>query len=150
MPVQHPEATHYRVPATVKVFDAITSRFQVDFADPHPVQRYDVDHALTIPWQRAEQGMQLELALHNPRWRHAIPERYFLTASHLDTIRQRGSAIPTRLGPTHDLQFYPEYVHTLPGEQPPQFSQAFVALRVTNATVEIRKLDPAIELTVFV
>ncbi len=139
----------YRVPATVRIYDPVTRTHDIEFNQPHEVERYVVERELTIPWQRAQTGVQLELALGASAGHHP-PERYFLTAAQLEQLRRQGTAIHTRIGRWDDIRFYPEYVQAIPGESAVVPDHSLVSIRLTLQAVEIRKLDRSTQLTVYV
>ncbi len=141
---------YYRLPAQVRMFDPVTRVYDIQFHQPVQVERYDVQKELSIPWQHAMTGIQFEVALRDTRYGHHIPERYYLTAQQLEILRSRGTAVHTRIGRHEDIRFYPEYLQSLPGEECQVPDHPLVSLRVTQGAVDIQKLDPKLQLTVFV
>jgi len=113
------------------------------------VERYPIDHELSIPWVRAQTGFQLELAIAASSGHH-LPERYFLTAAQLSALRDRGSAIHTRVGRWDEIRLYPEFIQPIPGEKTNIPDHSLVSLRVMPQSVHIQKLDPNLRLTVYV
>ncbi|MFC1598167.1 hypothetical protein ACFL2M_01400 [Patescibacteria group bacterium] len=140
----------YRIPVTLRLFNPVQEKYDVQIHQPSKVERYEVEKEVTIPWERAAKGVQLEISLSDERGLYHLPERYYLTPAQLELIRQRGTEVPTRLGKNGEIRFFPEYIQKLPGEIYHMPEDTLVSLRVTNSAVEIRKKHHNARLTVFV
>ncbi|MFH1426801.1 MAG: hypothetical protein ABIG66_05250 [Candidatus Kerfeldbacteria bacterium] len=143
------EGKHFRIPAHVRVFDPLLFSHDMLILDPEPVERFDVDPKATIPRNRVQQGMQLELSFPNRIGTYGAPERFFLTKGQMTHLSQKGSAVHTRIGRNDEIRFYPEYTSD-DMNNGRIYEDSLASVRVTPQYVEIRKLALEPRLTVFV
>jgi hypothetical protein len=132
-----------RIPLAITLHDALIDSYSIAYGDPQFVQRHTIHDRVHLP---LEQIRGTGLAMHvlfDPET-SSDPLQFFLNTDLLDAIRDNGSAVGAVIGVHGDIQLHPEYLNERHHEQP------IARVRVNHAILEIQKLHPDSELTLFV
>lgn len=145
----------YRMPASVRLFDSISGRHAVVPNRPHTVTRYEVDKQVSVPWDRAQQGLTLRICVTDDHG-HSATENLHLDPRRMAEIAVRGSALPTTVGRFGHIRLHDEFFSAQPFSFSPDHDHSTLpdkpvaSIRVRRTTVEVKKLHTAAQLTVFV
>lgn len=134
-----------RLPLYVHIADPQSHSFSVSWSAPQVVHRIRVDGRHRIPWNALTDGLHIECTLRDAHGALHVTESFTLEQHQLEQIRENGTAVTSRIGFQDDIHFYPEYMPS--GVLPIEHS--LVSLRVSQAHIEIARLDPNIGLTVW-
>lgn len=136
---------HYKVHSRVRLFDAVRHKYDVEVDTPVIAQRYDVATHVSIPQEKAVNGIQLEMSMdHMSDWEHGTA-RLHVKAEDLASLRFRGSAVPVYVGKGQQVELHPEYVD---GAELPE--APLLSLRMRQNWLEVTRLPACSRLTVFV
>ncbi len=128
-----------RIPLALSVEDPLTDAYTITYSDPHPVDRHEMRSRVSIPQNTIHgSGIGLHLTFHTQ------PLQFFLSPAVLESIASNGSAVGAVIGAHGDVRLHPEYL----GEH--ATIDPIARIRVNHAVVEVQKLHPHTNLTLFV
>ncbi len=130
-----------RIPLAITLHDVLTDTYSIAYGDPQIIERHTVHERVHLPFPQVREA---GLAMHVIFDSESEPVQFFLNTELLDAIRDNGSAVGAVIGVHGDIQLHPEYLHERHREDP------IARVRVNHAIVEVQKLHPAAELTLFV
>lgn len=144
----------YFLPARVYAYDPIHRFHDVEIGKPQLVDRFEVEKDLTIPLERIQNGLFIQIALPG-RYNAYHTYTYHLSIGNVLQIAKKGSAVPTRMGRFDAIRTYPEhfsdhFLTSYDGHANYFPENSIVSLRVTNVAIEVRKIHSDARLTVFV
>lgn len=140
---------YFRLPACIRIFNPLADAYDVVVEEPVQVQRIQVDTHYKMPWSAAHKGIQIEVRFQGADRLMTRPEQFFLTPQQLERLQHRGSAIPVRIGRHGEIRMHREYTTGVLLDEGPDAPTDFVSLRSTPRYLEVYKLLPQVQLTVF-
>jgi hypothetical protein len=136
----------FLLPARVRLHDAISAEYRLDISEPRKAHQYNVRASVSIPWSAAQTGVLMHMAFPDEAGWHHKPVDVMLWPHQLNQMRQRGSAIPARIGPGQHISVH-EDIFPVRAELG---NDGIASIRVTTNGLEIRKTHPDLQLTVTV
>lgn len=135
----------YRINSRVRLFDAVRHKYDVEVDRPVPAQQYEVDSHISIPIDRAQNGLLIEMSIeHASDWQPGTA-RLYLKPEEIASLQWRGSAVPIYIGRGQHVELHPELVD---GADLP--NAPLVAIRMRPHSAEIMRLPVCSRLTVSV
>lgn len=139
------ELEHYTVQSRVRVFDAVRHAYDVQVDVPIVAHKYEVEQHVSIPLDKIEYGVQLEMSIdHMSDWEPGTA-RLHIPPQDIASLQFRGSAVPVYVGQGQHVEMHPEYIE---GAQLPE--APLVSLRMRTNWLEVQRLSACNRLTVFV
>ncbi len=133
----------FRMPLAITLHDPFTDLYTIAYGDPQIVERHSVQNRVQVPVAQASVSGLAMHVLFDPET-VVEPVQFFLNGDVLRAIRENGSAVGAVIGVHGDIQLHPEYLHEKHHEHP------IARVRVNHAVLEVQKLHPDAELTLFV
>lgn len=135
----------FLLPARVHVYDSLSGDYALDIDEPRRALRQEVTRATTVPWHHAQTGVLAHISFPDDAGWHHTPVHIMIWPHQLAQLRQRGTAVPARIGPRHDIVVHPQFfpVETSMGDE------AIASLRVTPGGLEIRKTHPDVRYSIY-
>lgn len=128
----------------VHLFDSLTSNYTLELDAPRKAERFEVVGSTAIPWHHAQTGILLEMSFPDEAGWHHTPVAVMVWPHQLGSIKERGSAVPARIGARHDFVVHPELFPAYANVE----HEALAALRMIPSGLEVRKTHPDMTLTV--
>lgn len=152
-PVHVPVATSsgtqwMRIPVQVRVHDPIAQRHDVVMHPPMLVTHANVDRTVTVPYPPSVQGVSLLFRLRDQHGFWSTTHQHHLFPDLLYRFFERSGGLPVTVGPHGDIPLHAIHFHATAGEaQLP--NEPVAALRHRSSHLDIQRLHPDVQLTVF-
>jgi len=148
------QQVYYHVPRQLRLFDPIRRHHDILVGEPQEVKHHEVDALVNIPWEAAENGITLRITMKGEKG-YTATDDLFIRPEQLETVRARGTAIMSTVGRFGDIQLHAEHFSVHPFGARSSVHKTLLpnepvaSLRVRQNSIEVKKLQPRAELTVF-
>lgn len=137
----------YDMPTRLHMVDSISHRHTIEFLPPIPLTTYIIDSRVTIPWERINNQVLIDIGLTISLDGAPVHRRHRIHLDHnrLTEWKAARSAVCTTIGLNGQLRLYPEYFSEAPLQLP---HSSVASIRAHAKGVDIRKTHPAAVITV--